>query len=329
MDLVGWWRIPRPRRRSDARAENQSGSEIGDCNDDKGAGESAAGPITRPIRVIVQCRAIRKGPRPSDVRELESTVGSAAGFAFAGMETYEEWGGAVASVPAEDIEGKRYQEIEDEERDSQTENHHTRGESMQDEDVLGLLVSTGDATRGVRDALGRSRWPVGFLKVSSSFGAGEVVSLSSSSSSNIDEREDEADNADDDNDDDHTNDGNNDNNDENRDDLVNADAALGRKCTEPVATIEQFIWNYVATGKWLTGLGVTVRYVDSPSSQTASRHEDNPSSPGNEDAHGSVYTGDTSDFDTSDSSETTSTLRREIGLTWKGEVLPSACACDV
>ncbi|KAJ9636748.1 hypothetical protein H2201_002999 [Coniosporium apollinis] len=38
--------------------------------------------------------------------------------------------------------------------------------SWRGEDVLGLLAGTQNATKGVRDALVRSRWPMGFLKVS-------------------------------------------------------------------------------------------------------------------------------------------------------------------
>ncbi len=38
--------------------------------------------------------------------------------------------------------------------------------SWRGEDVLGLLAGTQNATRGVRDALVRSRWPMGFLKIS-------------------------------------------------------------------------------------------------------------------------------------------------------------------
>ncbi|KAL1623558.1 hypothetical protein SLS56_008262 [Neofusicoccum ribis] len=34
-----------------------------------------------------------------------------------------------------------------------------------EEDFLGLLATTNKATKGVMDALGRSRWPMGFLKV--------------------------------------------------------------------------------------------------------------------------------------------------------------------
>lgn len=38
--------------------------------------------------------------------------------------------------------------------------------SWRGEDVLGLLAGTQNATKGVRDALVRSRWPIGFLKIS-------------------------------------------------------------------------------------------------------------------------------------------------------------------
>lgn len=37
------------------------------------------------------------------------------------------------------------------------------GEGEEGGNVLGLLVAPGPSTKGVRDAIGRSRWPMGFV----------------------------------------------------------------------------------------------------------------------------------------------------------------------
>ncbi len=70
-----------------------------------------------PTRVLAQCKALRQGPRPQHVRELE---------------------GAFVGAPA----------------------------GWRDSGVLGVLVATGTATKGVRDALARSVWPLAFICVS-------------------------------------------------------------------------------------------------------------------------------------------------------------------
>jgi Protein of unknown function (DUF2034) len=70
----------------------------------------------RPLRVIVQCKALKGKLGPNLVRELEG--------AFIGAPT--GW----------------------------------RGEG-----VLGILVSPKSATKGVREALGRSRWAMGWIMV--------------------------------------------------------------------------------------------------------------------------------------------------------------------
>ncbi|KAL1883820.1 hypothetical protein VTK73DRAFT_8356 [Phialemonium thermophilum] len=67
----------------------------------------------RPLKVLVQCKSIRR-PGPHLVRELEGAfVGAPPG-----------WRGPC---------------------------------------VLGLLVTDQPATKGIRDAIGRSRWPMGFV----------------------------------------------------------------------------------------------------------------------------------------------------------------------
>ena len=77
-------------------------------------------PLPRPLRVIVQCKALAASPRPASVRELEG--------AFVGAPT--GWRG---------------------------------GRGGEGEGVVGLLVAPGASTKGVRDAVGRSRWPMGFV----------------------------------------------------------------------------------------------------------------------------------------------------------------------
>lgn len=70
--------------------------------------------LPRPLRVIIQCKALSSRSRPDLIRELEGAfVGAPPGW---------------------------------------------RGEG-----VLGLLVAPGPSTKGVRDAMARSKWPMGFV----------------------------------------------------------------------------------------------------------------------------------------------------------------------
>lgn len=81
-----------------------------------------------PLRVIVQCKALRGKLGPNLVRELEGAfIGAPVG-----------WGG---------------------------------------ENVLGFLVSPGSATKGVRQAMGRSRWAMGWIMVENEGGEGRVKQL--------------------------------------------------------------------------------------------------------------------------------------------------------
>ncbi|TLS29375.1 hypothetical protein PpBr36_01302 [Pyricularia pennisetigena] len=73
--------------------------------------------VPKPIKVILQCKAMASKLGPSHVRELE---------------------GAFVGAPA----------------------------GWRDSGVLGLLVGQHPATKGVRDSLGRSRWPMGYISCS-------------------------------------------------------------------------------------------------------------------------------------------------------------------
>ncbi|KAB5572387.1 hypothetical protein GE09DRAFT_1216951 [Coniochaeta sp. 2T2.1] len=46
-----------------------------------------------------------------------------------------------------------------------------RGEGLEGGNVVGLLVAPGPSTKGVRDAIGRSRWPMGFISCDQETGA--------------------------------------------------------------------------------------------------------------------------------------------------------------
>ena len=190
---------------------------------------ATAQPERRPIRVIVQCKAVRGGLRPRDVRELESTVENAAGFAFTGME----------------LDGVNGMAEEMAEEDGPAEG------------VLGLLVSTAAATRGVREALVQSSWPVGFLKVTE--GVAEA-------------------------------------------------GASSKVSFERGATVQQFIWNRVASETWLRGVGVAVRHSWRGGGDSVDGGDQNKNNKSNDD----------------DDNSNIPSLRKEVGLTWMGEVLANA-----
>ncbi|KAK4980829.1 hypothetical protein LTR66_000718 [Elasticomyces elasticus] len=82
-----------------------------------------------PIKVLVQCKAVKTGVVPAMIRELEG--------AFVGAPASYRLLRPTSSADAE---------------------HEGGG-------VIALLVATGEATRGVRDALARSLWPMGFLNI--------------------------------------------------------------------------------------------------------------------------------------------------------------------
>jgi hypothetical protein len=94
IDLLGTWHLPQ-RRTSNASS-------------------TGGGPGPRPLRVLVQCKALKTKLGPNLVRELEG--------AFVG---------APAAYRASPGGG-----------------------------VVGVLVSPREATKGVRDAMARSRWPM-------------------------------------------------------------------------------------------------------------------------------------------------------------------------
>ncbi|RDL35709.1 Uncharacterized protein BP5553_06321 [Venustampulla echinocandica] len=77
-------------------------------------GTWALPPLSQPLKVLIQCKALAGKLLPSHARELEGAfVGAPAGWRGSG--------------------------------------------------VLGFVVSQNPATKGVREALGRSRWPMGFV----------------------------------------------------------------------------------------------------------------------------------------------------------------------
>ncbi|KAL2267530.1 hypothetical protein VTJ83DRAFT_4807 [Remersonia thermophila] len=103
IDLLGTWALPFP--------SSSSSSLLG------------AAALPSPLRVLAQCKAVRR-PGPHFIRELEGAFSGAP----AGWRAWTEGG---------------------------------RGGG-----VLGLLVAEKPATKGIREALARSRWPMGYVACS-------------------------------------------------------------------------------------------------------------------------------------------------------------------
>lgn len=87
-------------------------------------------PENDPLRVLVQCKALRRKAGPAVVRELE---------------------GAFAAMPSP--------------RTPSTEGSETSTAANNERRVMGILASPLEATKAVREAIGRSRWPMGFAKI--------------------------------------------------------------------------------------------------------------------------------------------------------------------
>ena len=102
-----------------------------------------------PLRVLLQCKA-GAGQRigPSLVRELEGAfVGAPVGWRSRVGETSE-------STTASDTAAADHEDDGD---------HYSKGTAA----VIGLLATEKPATKGIRDALSRSRWPMAYICCSS------------------------------------------------------------------------------------------------------------------------------------------------------------------
>ncbi|KAI9830945.1 MAG: hypothetical protein M1819_005328 [Sarea resinae] len=99
------------------------------------------------LRVLVQCKALSRAPGPHLVRELE---GAFAGAPVGWRASRSGGNGGDASSRA----GRGNARKTDEEEE------HGKGAS-----IIGLLACPLPATKGVRDALARSAWPLGFVCV--------------------------------------------------------------------------------------------------------------------------------------------------------------------
>ena len=96
------------------------------------------------LKVLVQCKAHSRKVEPKNIRALEGAFGGApVGWRGGGT------GGEVGEGKGEDVDANAY----------------VYGKDGGSGGVMALLVTPKEATKGVRDAMGRSRWPMGFLKV--------------------------------------------------------------------------------------------------------------------------------------------------------------------
>lgn len=94
----------------------------------------------RPLRVLVQCKALRRKAGPNVVRELEG-VGVGAG-----------------RVGWRDHDGQAQ---------TQAQAGESRGDAIRaNRSTIVLLCTPQEATKGVREAMAQSRWPMAYFKIS-------------------------------------------------------------------------------------------------------------------------------------------------------------------
>lgn len=150
IDLLGTWTVPAastaspeelsgppPHLATPAAAVVQDGEIREDAGSSSGNTKTAAACIT--LRIILQCKAYTTKAGPQHVRELE--------------------GAFVAAPP-----GWRSNNIHDTTTRSSTSSSSSTSNGSGG--VVGILVAQNPATKGVRDSLGRSRWPMAFISCS-------------------------------------------------------------------------------------------------------------------------------------------------------------------
>lgn len=94
------------------------------------------------LRILVQCKGIAgTGVRPNMIRELEG--------AFAGAPAALR---RLSSSSSDGLESEQDRNVDDEDRDTSSE-------------TMAMLVTPLQATKGVREAMGRSRWPLAYAKI--------------------------------------------------------------------------------------------------------------------------------------------------------------------
>jgi hypothetical protein len=104
-----------------------------------------------PLRVLVQCKALKKKASPNVVRELEGAFAGARGVRWRDGE------GEVTTTKLEqDSEGQ----------EARIKNEADVKEQASNRSVIILLATPQEATKGVREAMSQSRWPMAYLKMS-------------------------------------------------------------------------------------------------------------------------------------------------------------------
>jgi hypothetical protein len=104
-----------------------------------------------PLRILVQCKALKKKAGPNIIRELEGAIVGAR------------------SVRWRDSEENDRVKIKKEDDEEDNEEKSTSIEAMSGRrsgrNIMSLLATPQEATKGVREAMSRSRLPMGYLKI--------------------------------------------------------------------------------------------------------------------------------------------------------------------
>lgn len=114
----------------------------------------------------MQCKALRRKAGPNVVRELEGCGTGARGVRWrdgegsAARPINEGEGGILRGVEEEEAATNDNVNCDDEARVPQAETHNTN------RNIIILLTTPQEATKGVREAMAQSRWPMAYLKIS-------------------------------------------------------------------------------------------------------------------------------------------------------------------
>jgi len=109
--------------------------------------------------VLVQCKALRRKTGPNVVRELEGCGTGARGVRWRDGE------GSAARREEEEEEAATNDNCNDAAQVPREETNITR-QSVTNRNTIILLTTPQEATKGVREAMAQSRWPMAYLKIS-------------------------------------------------------------------------------------------------------------------------------------------------------------------
>ena len=112
-----------------------------------------------PLRVLVQCKALKKKASPNVVRELEGAFAGARGVRWRDGQDENK-------ATTKDQSGENREENALDTGMNVENGPDSKNERAPNRSVILLLATPQEATKGVREAMSQSRWPMAYFKMS-------------------------------------------------------------------------------------------------------------------------------------------------------------------